>query len=417
MSAVLSADGASSSAQQQSEGVWHAAWRRFKADRVGLVSLVVVAFFIGLIVLASLGLVAKNWQAEVGVPNAPPTFMGPAAPQAAGVIEAPKGPNVDLSAVDPLAPRYKEWDEKAKEFQTTETVKAETLSFGADRLGRDVLQKAIKGTEISVFVGVAAALAATLIGTLLGALAGFGGKFGDTPNERWALRVVGLIVGGLTAWIIAGMQGVAPSVRDAELLFYVGGSALTGAAIFNWLYKTLFGRRIGDLLEWLYNVFESIPNILLIFAFAAVVGRGVESVVIILALTGWTGMYRQVRAEFIKHSSREYVRAAEAIGASNASRMFRHILPNIGHVVLVRMGLLTVGFIKAEVILSYLGLGVRVDQVSWGTMLAEAQSELILGHWWQLVAATLFMAVFVTAFSLMVDALRDALDPKLRGLE
>jgi peptide/nickel transport system permease protein len=69
------------------------------------------------------------------------------------------------------------------------------------------------------------------------------------------------------------------------------------------------------------------------------------------------------------------------------------------------------------VILSYLGLGVGVDEVSWGTMLSEAQSELILGHWWQLAAATLFMAVFVTAFSLMTDALRDALDPKLRGLE
>jgi peptide/nickel transport system permease protein len=229
--------------------------------------------------------------------------------------------------------------------------------------------------------------------------------------------VVGFIVGGLAAWGIAAMQGMAVSVRNVEVMFYVATSALTGAAIFNWLYKTLFGQRIGDLLEWLYNVFESIPNILLIFAFAAVVGRGVESVVIILALTGWTGMYRQVRAEFIKHSSREYVRAAEAIGASNSSRMFRHILPNVSHVILVRMGLLTVGFIKAEVILSYLGLGVRVDQVSWGTMLAEAQSELILGHWWQLATATLFMAVFVTAFSLMADALRDALDPKLRGLE
>ena len=351
MSAVLSADGAPDSAQQKSEGVWHAAWRRFRADRVGLVSLVVVLFFIGLIVLAGLGLVAKNWQAEVGVPNAPPTFVGPAPPQAAGAVQTPQGPNVDLSAVDPLAPRYKEWEERAKQFQTADTVKAETLPLGADRLGRDVLQKAIKGTEISVFVGVAAAAAATLIGVLLGAFGGF------------------------------------------------------------------FGGKVGDLLEWVYNVFESIPNILLIFAFAAVVGRGVESVVIILAFTGWTGMYRQVRAEFIKHASREYVRSAEAIGASKMSRMFKHILPNVSHVVLVRMGLLTVGFIKAEVILSYLGLGVRVDQVSWGTMLAEAQSELILGHWWQLAAATLFMAVFVTAFSLIADALRDALDPKLRGLE
>ena len=80
--------------------------------------------------------------------------------------------------------------------------------------------------------------------------------------------------------------------------------------------------------------------------------------------------------------------------------MFRHILPNVSHVILVQLSLLVVGFIKAEVILSYLGLGVPVDQVSWGTMLAEAQSELILGHWWQLAAATAFMAVFVTAFSL-----------------
>jgi peptide/nickel transport system permease protein len=141
------------------------------------------------------------------------------------------------------------------------------------------------------------------------------------------------------------------------------------------------------------------------------------TVVLILGLTGWSGLYRQVRAEFIKHRSREYVRSAEAIGASHWSRIFSHILPNISHVVLVRMSLLVVGFIKAEVILSYLGLGVGVDDVSWGTMLAEAQSELILGHWWQLAAATLFMAVFVTAFSLMTDALRDALDPKLRGLE
>jgi peptide/nickel transport system permease protein len=128
-------------------------------------------------------------------------------------------------------------------------------------------------------------------------------------------------------------------------------------------------------------------------------------------------VYRQVRAEYMKHVGREYVRAAEAIGASNTSRMFKHILPNASHVILVRMALLVVGFIKSEVILSYLGLGVPVDQVSWGTMLNEAQSELILGYWWQLVAATAFMAVFVTAFSLMADAARDALDPKLRGLE
>lgn len=338
-------------ARDRSEGVWRAAWRRFKGDRVGVVSLVVVLAFLVLILFSSLGLVAQGWQKEVGVPNAPPTFLGPRPPEALGAVEQPKGPNVDLSDIDPLAPRYQEWAERAAKMKTEETVKAETLPFGADRFGRDVLAKAVKGTQISVFVGVLAALLATVIGTLLGALAG-----------------------------------------------YLGG-------------------KVGDFLEWLYNVFTAIPDILLIFAFAAVLGRGVGTVVLILGLVGWTGLYRQVRAEFIKHSTREYVRAAEAVGASTVSRIFRHILPNVSHVILVRMSLLVVGFIKSEVILSYLGLGVPVDQVSWGTMIQDAQSELILGFWWQLAAATGMMVVFVTAFSLMADAWRDALDPKLRGAE
>lgn len=348
---VMNTEAGMGNSLSRSEGVWQAAWRRFRADRVGMVSLVVVLGFLLLIALAALGAVAGDWQREVGVPNAPPTLLGPAAPEAQGPVAQPTGPVVSVADIDPLAPRYAEWAERAKRYQTTAEVKASTLPFGGDRLGRDVLAKAIKGTEISVFVGVLAALLATTIGTLLGALAGF------------------------------------------------------------------FGGRVGDFLEWLYNVFTAIPDILLIFAFAAVFGRGIGTVVLILGLVGWTGLYRQVRAEFMKHRSREYVRAAEAIGASSSSRMFRHILPNISHVILVRMSLLVVGFIKSEVILSYLGLGVPVDQVSWGTMLAEAQSELILGHWWQLAAATGFMALFVTAFSLMADAWRDALDPKLRGAQ
>jgi peptide/nickel transport system permease protein len=150
------------------------------------------------------------------------------------------------------------------------------------------------------------------------------------------------------------------------------------------------------------------------FAFAAVFGRGIATVILILGLTGWTGTYRLVRAEYLKHASREYVRAAHAIGASHVSRIFVHILPNVSHVILVQLSLLVVAFIKAEVILSFLGLGVPIELVSWGTMLGEAQNELIIGKWWQLAAATAFMAVFVTAFSLLTDALRDALDPKLR---
>jgi len=337
---------------ERSAGVWLTAWRRLRNDRIGMISLVIVAGFLVMILAAALGLVASGWQKEVGVPDAPPTFVGPRA-QAVGAdpiasVIAKDAKPVDLSDIDPLAPKYKEWAERAAKIQITEAPRAATLPFGADRLGRDIVAKVIKGAEISIFVGVFAAVLATLIGTVLGAIAG-----------------------------------------------YVGG-------------------RVGDFLEWVYNVFTSIPGILLIFAFAAVLGRGISTVILILGLAGWTGIYRLVRAEYIKHRTREYVRAAEAIGASHFSRMFIHILPNVSHVVLVQLSLHVVFFIKAEVILSFLGLGVRVDQVSWGTMLSEAQAELVLGHWWQLVATTISMALFVTAFSLLTDALRDALDPKLR---
>jgi peptide/nickel transport system permease protein len=340
-----------SAAAKQSQGVWSLAWKRLKADRVGMVCLAIVSAFALLVVLAAADLVAKDWQKEIGVPNAPPHIVGPQPAEAVGVIAVPKGPNVDISDIDPLAPKYAEWEEAAKKYKTEEAPRAETLILGGDRLGRDILQKVIKGAEVSIVVGLLAALVATTIGTLLGAISGF------------------------------------------------------------------FGGKVGDLLEWVYNVFTAIPSILLIFAFAVIFGRGILSVVMILGLTGWTGVYRLVRAEFMKHRQREYVRSAEAIGASVPSRIFKHILPNVSHVSLVQLSLLVVGFIKSEVILSYLGLGVSVDQVSWGTMLSEAQSELILGYWWQLAAVTFSMAVFVTAFALFTDALRDALDPKLRGLE
>jgi len=337
--------------QRRSEGVWAASWRRLRTDKVGMGAMYVVAVCLLLVLATLTGVVASGWQQEVAVPNAPPTFMGPAPAEDLGTVAAAKGPNVDISDVDPLAPKYKEWAERAKAYATAEHPREETRPLGADRLGRDVLAKVLKGSQVSIVVGLLAALVATLIGTVLGAISGF------------------------------------------------------------------FGGKVGDFLEWLYNVFTAMPDILLIFAFAAVLGRGIVPVAMILALTGWTGIYRLIRAEFMKHSVREYVRSAEAIGASRFSRMFKHILPNVSHVALVQLSLHVVGFIKYEVILSYLGLGVAVDQVSWGTMLQEAQSELILGYWWQLAAVTGVMAIFVTGFALFTDALRDALDPKLRGLE
>jgi peptide/nickel transport system permease protein len=367
-----------------SPGLWALAWKRLRSDRVAMISLAIVAVFLVMMVLSGTGLIAKDWAKEVGVNYAPPSFIGPAepvagatsAPAAASVSEkatelpiedpladalaairnegaaAPKAPAggaaEESKTVDPLADVMADIRSKAVATVAAEA-RASTLPLGGDKWGRDVLKKVIKGSETSIFVGLAAAFVATFLGTVFGAVAGYYGKW------------------------------------------------------------------IDDFFNWFYSVFTAIPYLLLILAVAAVLQqKGTFTIVLILGLTGWTGTFRLIRGEYLKHKGREYVQAADAIGASNVRRMFVHIFPNISHVVLVQLSIYTVAFIKSEVILSFLGFGVPVDVVSWGSMLNEAQNELILGKWWQLAAAGTFMAVLVTAFSLFTDALRDALDPKLK---
>jgi len=368
-----------------SPGLWALAWKRLQSDHVGMVSLAIVLAFILMMILSGTGLIAKDWNRETGINYAPPSFIGadieagaPAAPEAAPAAAVPAS-EYKSSVVDPLADVLAEikgekgaaatpaGDDEGKTVDPLADVMADikaggaksaevaqtraaTLPFGGDKWGRDVLKKTIKGSETSIFVGLAAAAVAVFIGTIFGAVAGYYGKWVD------------------------------------------------------------------DFFNWFYSIFSSIPYLLLILAVAAVLQqKGIHTIILILGLTGWTGVFRLIRGEYLKHKAREYVQAADAIGASNSRRMFVHIFPNVSHVVLVQLSILTVAFIKAEVILSFLGFGVPVDVVSWGSMLNEAQNELILGKWWQLVAAAAAMALLVTAFSLFTDALRDALDPRLKG--
>jgi peptide/nickel transport system permease protein len=363
-----------------SSGLWQLAMRRLKADRIAMISLFIVLCYFLMLLLSMTGVIASNWNKEVAVSYAPPTFIG-AAPvseisekeeiQPQVLPENPVDPLKDVirelnaeiakeqgtgaaidyyGVTDPLAEDMRAIDQQLDGHLLDQQVELkQTLPFGADKWGQDVLQKTIKGAETSIIVGVVAALLAVVIGTVLGAISGY------------------------------------------------------------------FGGWVDDVLNWFYNIFTSIPYLLLILAIAAVLQqKGILSIVLILGLTGWTGVYRLIRAEYMKHTSREYVLAAKAIGVSHFRRMFVHIFPNVSHIALVQISILVVAFIKSEVILSFLGFGVPVGVVSWGSMLNEAQSELILGKWWQLAAASVAMAVLVTAFSMFTDALRDALDPKLK---
>lgn len=370
----------SSSESSAATGLWHLALNRLKSDRIAVVSFFVVLFYFILLALSMTGVIASNWNKEVAVSYAPPTFLGADAESdqikantesAAALPENPVDPlkdviqqlNAEIQAeqqggsaidrygmIDPLAEDMRQIDQQlgGHLLDQKQALKT-TLPLGADKWGQDVLLKTIKGAETSILVGLLSALLAVVIGTFLGAIAGY------------------------------------------------------------------FGGWVDDVLNWFYNIFTSIPYLLLVLAIAAVLQqKGILSIVLILGLTGWTGVFRLVRAEYMKHKSREYVLAAKAIGVSHLRRMFVHIFPNVSHIALVQISILVVSFIKSEVILSFLGFGVPVGVVSWGSMLNEAQSELILGKWWQLAAASIAMAILVTAFSMFTDALRDALDPKLK---
>ncbi len=174
-----------------------------------------------------------------------------------------------------------------------------------------------------------------------------------------------------------------------------------------------YGGKIDDIITWLYTTISNIDPTLFILSLAFVLGKGMNSMCIALGSSAWVGICRLIRGEFLKHKEREYVQAAKSLGASDARRIFIHILPNVSHLVIINFSFLFISAIKTEVILSYLGLGVQ-GIPSWGTMIDEAKLELARGVWWQLAAATLAMFVVVLSLNIVGDALRDALDPKLK---
>ncbi|MEW9898348.1 ABC transporter permease [Chitinivorax sp. PXF-14] len=334
------------------QGFWAQAMRRLFSGWLARICLAVLLVFFAVTAAGWLGLVGSSWNEPVAVSYASPNFLADL-PNPQGEASRLKYDKVEMDAesreVDPLAPNYAKFDELEKQYHQTERTLDWTRPFGADKQGRDIIEKTLQASQVSITVGVVAAIVAVMLGTALGALAGY------------------------------------------------------------------FGGKTDAALEWLYNVFTAMPYILLVMAVASIITTpGVSTVVLILGVTGWTGTYRLIRSEYIKQRSREYVQAASAIGASDSRRMFVHILPNVSHLMLVQLSQLVVDFIKSEVVLSFLGFGVPTSAVSWGIMINEVRVELVVGKWWQLVAAAGTMSLFVVTFGLFTDLLRDALDPKAR---
>ena len=140
---------------------------------------------------------------------------------------------------------------------------------------------------------------------------------------------------------------------------------------------------------------------------------GITSVYLALGLTSWVGICRLIRGEVMKHRQREYVLAARSYGCNSGRIIRKHIIPNVFHIVIINFSLQFVGFIQAEVILSFLGLGEK-DRPSWGVMIDDARLTLTRGFWWEMAAATAAIFIISLALNIFGDKLRDSLDPKLR---
>jgi len=191
---------------------------------------------------------------------------------------------------------------------------------------------------------------------------------------------------------------------------------------------------VDDAIQYLYTTLNSIPGVLLIAAavlmmqvvidrnadwFATTAQRADFRLLIlcaILGLTSWTGLARLLRGEALKLSQLEYIQAAHAFGVRDARIISRHILPNVAHIVIIATVMDFSGFVLAEAVLSYVGVGVDPATTSFGTMINAARLEM--GRepivWWSLAAAFVFMFVLVLAANLFADAVRDGFDPRVR---
>ena len=244
------------------------------------------------------------------------------------------------------------------------------LLLGTDRQGRSIFYRAVYSVRVAILIGLVTALLSVTIGTLAGLAAGY---FGG-----WVDNVV--------TWFYSTFASIPNIVLLILLAFMFDGGHIDGPLnrITGGLLDKLIGGRLDETLIPVYIAFTA---------------------------TFWIGPCRVVRGETMKIKELEYIQAATVMGFGRARILLRHVLPNVTYLMLINFSLLFIGAIKSEVILSFLGLGVKKGP-SWGIMISQSKSEVINSFFWQIGTATTFMFFLVLAFNVLSDALQDVLDPK-----
>lgn len=305
--------------------------------------------------------------------------------------------------------------------------------LGTDDIGRDVLAGLIHGTRIALIIGLISMTIAGFIGIFFGACAGY---FGDRHLKVRRANIIATVVGIIPAWfygffIRSEILGDTFAVGIFSFLFQVILSLIIFVAVlgvFNlmvWPVRKLpwFKQKLSvwiDIgLSRIIEIVVCLPSVLLIITIDSISsanpdhdrsGATLYLIMIVIGLTAWTGIARLMRGEMLRNRNMEYILAARSLGYSDIRIIFKHAVPNGLAPVFVTIAFGIAGAILVESALSFLGIGVSPDIVTWGSLLNRGRRSM--DAWWLTVFPGLAVFVTVTVFNLFGEALRDALDPK-----
>ncbi len=281
---------------------------------------------------------------------------------------------------------------------------------------KDLWKRLRLGGKIALFV-----IAAYFLLAVYGEVSYRVAKYRDiTPSYNVVHEELRYQPPGMKHWMGTDNLGRDVAIRlaqGARIAFHVGIMTSLIAiplGVILGLLGGYFGGKIDSLVVWLCATVASMPGLLFILAVSLVVGQGLTGIYLGIGLTTWVGVCRTIRAEVMKHRNRAYVQAARVLGYSNMRIMFRHILPNVSHIILIQFSIRFPSAVATEVFISFLGIGVQ-GEPSWGVMINNARLRLWQGIWWEMTFVTLAIFILVLVFNHLADELRDILDPALRN--
>lgn len=287
--------------------------------------------------------------------------------------------------------------------------------FGTDDLGRDVFARMLQGAWVSLTVGFVAVGLSVTIGVLMGGIAGY---FGHHRIRLEQLLVTAVLLSGAIL-LAAGLRplGTAVLIAGHAWLFFAAspwGLARrrpTGALMRLMSQKTLM---VDTLIMRFVDIMLCFPSFFLILTVVALLPASIYNIMIVIGLTSWEGTARFVRAEFLSLREQDFVAAAKALGVSDMRIIFRHIMPNAIAPVLVSATIGIASAILTEAGLSFLGFGVPPPNATWGNILSDGKNFIFDAPWLTFIPGAAILIV-VLSFNLFGEALRDVLNPRLRG--